>query len=760
MYAPHFIRRRYAWLYLVVTSTIAIVYAIGFFGDWVYPFILVATCSGVALGIYRNRPTVTWHWWAIVVAIVLWAIAGVIRDATGATGNLTSSRSLLPDPFVVAGYVVVAVAFCGLMRSRRRTAADRSSWLDGVVISLSALLISWVFALAPVMANGDAWLPAQLAVAIYPPLAATLVALGCRLAFDVDRRSPSHQFLFAGTVCLLIGETLFAMEEVGTLRVGRVYELPFLLSASCFGAAALHRSMRYLNRPSARWSGNLTWARITMLALALMLPAAVAATNPPKSTAAKVVLVATLLALAGAAIARLVFSITAQSKAQQLLTHQATHDDLTGLPNRNLAIRHITDRLQRDQEADGQLCVMFADLDQFKLINDSMGHAVGDELLIATARRLVAAVRGEDKVARISGDEFLIICDDVSPDEARLLANRVRASFAEPFSLSSTKLYVSTSIGVVLTQRHATQDATSLVRDADTAMYESKSSGRNAITFFDLHMRERVARRVALEQKMRLALNADEIRAHFQPIATLPAGQIEGFEVLARWTCDGEPVSPVEFIPVAEESGLVVQLGEAMLDQACGAVARWRKTLPGAAHVYVSVNLSPRQLLDSDVVDTVEHVLDRWQLPGDALWLEITEGVMLEDTIETHAALSALCALGVRLSVDDFGTGFSSLSYLRKYPLSKVKIDKSFVQDLDGRGADQSLVVAVIGMAATLGMSTIAEGVERAAQADRLFEYGCTAAQGYYFARPSPPEDIPAIVAPLGFTPAPSSLSI
>ncbi|MFT3854906.1 MAG: EAL domain-containing protein [Ilumatobacteraceae bacterium] len=624
------------------------------------------------------------------------------------------------------------------------------------MISLAALLLAWVFALSPVLSDRGAWLPAELMVAIYPPMSAALAAIGCSLAFDCDRRSPSHQFLFVGTLCLVVGDTLFAMKEAGRLNAGRVYELPFLFSASCFGAAALHRSMRYLNRPSARWSGNLTWARIAMLSLALLLPAAVAGLNPPAANAAKAVLVGILVALAAAAVARLVLSIIAQSKSQQHLTHQATHDDLTGLPNRDLAVRHITECLQRDDPGPGQLSVMFADLDQFKLINDSMGHAIGDELLIAAARRLSAAVRDGDLVARISGDEFLVVCDNVSREEAHALASRVRGAFAEPFALSSTRIYVSTSIGVAVAEHRETEDATSLVRDADTAMYASKGSGRNTITFFDLRMRERVARRVALEQMMRQALDAGEIVAHFQPIATLPAGQVEGFEVLARWTHEGESISPVDFIPVAEESGLIVQLGESMLEQACGAVARWRKTLAGGAHIYVSVNLSPRQLLDSDVVDTVEHILARWGLPGDALWLEITEGVMLEDSVETHAVLNGLCDLGVRLSVDDFGTGFSSLSYLRKYPLSKVKIDRSFVQDLDTRGGDQSLVVAVIGMAATLGMTTIAEGVERAAEADRLFEYGCSAAQGHYFAPPRPAEEVPALVAPLGFTPAPS----
>jgi EAL domain-containing protein (putative c-di-GMP-specific phosphodiesterase class I) len=335
------------------------------------------------------------------------------------------------------------------------------------------------------------------------------------------------------------------------------------------------------------------------------------------------------------------------------------------------------------------------------------------------------------------------------------LAERARGVFRDPFQLSTVKIYASTSIGVTMSDDQTLDDAAILVRNADTAMYQSKNAGRDTTTFFDLRMRDRVERRVALEQMMRAGLPNGEIVPYFQPIATLPAGQVEGFEVLARWTHDGVKIHPAEFIPIAEESGLIVPLGTLILDQACRALATWRATLPGGSRAYVSVNISPRQLLESDVVDTVEHVLDRWQLPGDALWLEITEGVMLEDTIETHAVLSALRSLGVRLSVDDFGTGFSSLSYLKKYPVSKVKIDKSFVDGLDAQNADRSLVVAIIAMATALGLTTIAEGVERATQADRLFELGCTAAQGYHFARPCPAADVPECVRPLGFTPPP-----
>ncbi|MCU1504779.1 MAG: hypothetical protein JWM12_4133 [Ilumatobacteraceae bacterium] len=754
VHALKLIAPRVSWIYLGVTTTLAVIYAAGVLNESVYSILLVGTCVSIAIGVRRNKPSRQWHWWAFIIATLLWTAAGLTRENVRATGVLTSERSLLPDVFAIPAYVVVAVALTGLLRSRRTGDRDRNAWLDGAVVSLGALLLAWVFAVGPSLADVTAWLPAQIAIAIYPPLSALLVTIGCRLAFGSGKRSASHQMVFVGTVCLLVGDIAFAMEEVGTLSVGRVYELPFLIASSLFGAAALHPSMRHLSRPSGTRRGNLTNGRVVMLAVALLMPAVVAAVVPAATTSAKWFLGVNLCALALAAAARLLFTVREQSMSEARLAYQATHDELTGLPNRTLALEHIESRLRRNEPTGAALAVMFADLDQFKLINDSMGHAVGDELLVAAANRLKTAVRAEDLVARISGDEFLIVCDQVDPNLAQSLAERVRAAFSGYFELTAGRVYATTSVGVAISDRDNADDGPSLIRDADTAMYRSKVMGRDAITFFGVEMRERVERRVELERLMRIGLEAGEIVPYFQPLVTLPAGQVEGFEALARWPRRTEDIHPTEFIPVAEESGLIVALGASILDQACQRLSEWRRTLPGAAHAYVAVNLSPRQITESDIVDTIAEVLARWDLPGEALWLEITESVMMEDTIETRGVLNAICDLGVRLSVDDFGTGFSSLSYLKKYPISKVKIDKSFVDGLDSANSDQSLVVAIIAMATALNLTTIAEGVERAAQASRLFELGCTDAQGYYFARAMPAADVPSGVLPLGFAPS------
>jgi hypothetical protein len=345
--APRLLRARVAWIYLACTLLVSVVYAAGVLDEWVYPIMLAATCVSIAVGVHRNRPTRQWLWWAFIVATLLWSAAGIVRNSVAATGVLTDQRSLLPDLFAIPAYVVVAVALTGLLRSRRAGDQDRNAWLDGAVVSLAALLLAWVFALGPTLSDTDAWLPAQIAVAIYPPMSAFLVTIACRLAFGAARPSPSHQMVFVGAICLLAGDIAFAMEEVGTLSLGRVYELPFLMSSALFGAAALHPSMRHLSRPSGNRRGRLTNARVMLLGVALLLPAVVAAFVPAATTAATWFLGVDLSALAIAATARLLFTVRELSMSESRLTHQATHDDLTGLPNRTLALEHIEHTLRR-----------------------------------------------------------------------------------------------------------------------------------------------------------------------------------------------------------------------------------------------------------------------------------------------------------------------------------------------------------------------------------------------------------------------------
>ncbi len=739
---------RVAWASLGVQFALITVHATGVIGWYAYPLVVLGGVISAVVGLVRNRPPVRWPWVTLVVTGVLWGIGSVITDVSGSTGDLTSNRSLLPDMFSLPGYCLFGVALYGLLHSRRAQ-RERGALLDGVMLGAGALLLVNQAIIAPAMDLADSWLMAQIVVSLYPAISMCLLVLAARLAFAPGEHSPSFRLVMAGTLALLFGDVVFALGELygGIPQV--VLEVPYLVVPACLGVAVLHPDVRRISRSTSRRSASLGRARLFSVAGALLAPILVIATSGPLRTTA--IPTALCLVLAIAAVARLATAMREQAAFEARLSHQATHDELTGLPGRALIVEHIEDQLASIGETGETLVVMFIDLDQFKLVNDSMGHPMGDQLLSAAAQRIVACIGPDDLVGRISGDEFIVVGRHGQP-EGFILGERIRRVLADGFDLDAGEVFVSVSIGITLGQPGDEVAAATLIQEADTAMYRSKEAGRDRVTLFDASMRERVARRVDLERALRHALAEGHLEAHYQPVVRLPSGRVVGFEALARWSRDGQMMSPAEFIPVAEESGLIVQLGAYMLDAACRQVAVWRRTLPGGERLYVSVNLSGRQMREADIVDSVAETLARYRLPGDALSLEITESVMMEDSVATAAVMSGFRSLGVRLAVDDFGTGFSSLSYLKRFPVSAVKIDQSFVAGLGRHESDSSLVAAIIAMGQALDLEPVAEGVETADQAARLFDLGCRQAQGYLFGKAVPAGEVPALVRTLGAT--------
>jgi diguanylate cyclase (GGDEF)-like protein len=418
--------------------------------------------------------------------------------------------------------------------------------------------------------------------------------------------------------------------------------------------------------------------------------------------------------------------------SEERLRHQATHDPLTGLANRALFRERLA---HADASAErATVAVLYADLDDFKTVNDSLGHEAGDRLLGLVADRLLTATRGCDTVARLGGDEFAVLLRGVRDRrEASVVADRVTRALAAPFRLGGTEVRCGASIGIALgTDAEASPD---LLRFADLAMYSAKHAGKHRAALFAPTMYTAALQRAALEQDLGAALERGELHVHYQPVVRLDTGRVVGAEALLRWRHpERGNVSPAEFIPIAEATGLIVPIGRWVLETACAQAAAWRGA--GAPGFRVAVNLSAVQVQQDGLGDVVRDALARAALPASALTLEITETVMLTDTEATLGRLHELKALGVRLAIDDFGTGYSSLAYLHRFPVDVLKIDRAFVDGLGRAGHDATLTRAIVAIGDALGLPMVAEGVERAEQVDALRALGCTLAQGFHFARP------------------------
>ena len=423
--------------------------------------------------------------------------------------------------------------------------------------------------------------------------------------------------------------------------------------------------------------------------------------------------------------------------AEKIIAHMAHHDSLTDLPNRVLFQERLADMLRETRDGK-RVAVFYLDLDNFKAVNDTLGHQYGDELLKRVAQRLRACVHENITVARVGGDEFAVILPDiVTHDDAALLARDICQAIRDPYDLFSHVVVTDTSIGIAIAPDNGSQPD-ELLKNADMALYRAKADGRGTFRFFEAEMDATVKARRALENSLREALMEGQFTLHYQPILNLDENRIPCCEALIRWNHpERGMVPPGEFIPVAEEMGLIVAIGEWVLRQAWNDAATWPN------NTKVAVNLSPIQMLSPNLVPMVIGALAAAGLPASRLELEITESVLMQNTEATVAALHQLRSLGVKISMDDFGTGFSSLSYLRRFPFDKLKIDRCFISDLSKH--DQSglaIVRSVAALAKNLGMITTAEGVETAEQVELVRMIGCTEVQGFYFGRPQPLKDI------------------
>jgi diguanylate cyclase (GGDEF)-like protein len=423
----------------------------------------------------------------------------------------------------------------------------------------------------------------------------------------------------------------------------------------------------------------------------------------------------------------------------------AYHDALTGLPNRSLVLDRLEQGLRMAGHHDRMMAVLFLDLDRFKNINDTLGHLVGDELLRQVARRLRQLLPQEVTLARLGGDEFLVLIEDLEdPAQAARIADTIASELDAPFLIASQDLHISASIGVSLYPRDGTDEQT-LLRYADTALYKAKSAGRNTYCFFSPDMNAHAHARLRLENEFRQAIERGELCLHYQPQIDRE-GRLSGVEALLRWQHPHRGlISPTEFIPMAEDTGLIHVVGDWVLEEACRQARRWQQL--GYPDMRVAVNLSVRQLQRRGLDQTVRSVLRRSGLAPAHLELEITESSMMDDPLGTMALLHTLRGIGVQLSVDDFGTGYSSLSYLKRFPLQRLKIDRSFVDGIPDDGEDLAIVEAIVALARKLNLRIVAEGVETGVQRELLSELGCDEMQGFLLGRPMPPGDLEVLLA-------------
>jgi diguanylate cyclase (GGDEF)-like protein len=430
--------------------------------------------------------------------------------------------------------------------------------------------------------------------------------------------------------------------------------------------------------------------------------------------------------------------IVERRRVEERLAHDALHDALTGLPNRTLLIQRLQQVLHNAQTRSSyQFAVLYIDLDRFKIINDSLGHIAGDEFLVTITQRLHQCLRAQDMVARLGGDEFTVLLETVhNTAEAIQVAERILDALCAPLSLQGHMIFPSASIGIVIGSEEY-QDTMDLLRDADLAMYEAKKTGKACYALFSAEFHTRTFQFLQIESALRQALERQEFRLHYQPIVSLISGHLIGFEALIRWQhSDKGFISPGEFIPIAEETGFIIPLGEWVLQEACRQLHDWHQTFPDQRQLIVSVNLSSKQLREPKFIEVIDRILAETGLDGQFLKLELTESMLVDDIEQVLQTLHRIRARNIQLSIDDFGTGYSSLSYLPRFPINTLKIDRSFTSRMVSDPENLEIVRAITSLAKSIDIEVIAEGIETPQEIVQLKQLGCGFGQGYWFSKP------------------------
>ncbi|SNT17823.1 putative bifunctional diguanylate cyclase/phosphodiesterase [Rhodococcoides kyotonense] len=688
-------------------------------------FALTSVVS-ISVGIRRYRPADSTSWWCLFGASALFLIGvGLRGDPTVYPTGITA----LSHALTLGGYVLIGTALARWILERR-SRDDITPLIDASLIAVGTLFLSWVLLIAPLLDTGISTI-AVVGHGVYPAIDAGMITLATYLLMSSDRRNSALRLLLFALVTILVGDIAYAysLSHDAAVSPGLLDGI-YLLAYASVALAALNPQMATMSH-RLRGAPRHRHRQVVFVVVLLAVCAAIPVLGTAASTADLTVRSTLLAAMLIGTFLRGERAMSLVARSEDDARYRAAHDALTGLPNRTMLDEQFA-RLSSDRGS-GRIFILFVDLDNFKIVNDSYGHRVGDEMIAAAAQRLRATVRSSDTVVRYAGDEFIVIGKGARPD-IEAVARDVIDRISEPFVLSAASTYVTASIGIATTD-HRSRDLDEIIREADIAMYKAKALGASRFEFFDESLRASSTAAIETATALRGAVERGELEVHYQPIVATMSRNTVVYEALVRWNRDGELRSPGEFVPIAESTNLMSDIGAWVLRTALTDLATLR------AHgqtVTMSVNVSPVQLRDNSLPTLVASLLEELGLDGSDLALEVTETALIDDVGAAQAILEQLAAMDVLIVLDDFGVGYSSLSRLRQLPIALLKIDRSFVAEIGSNQSAGSLVTAIASMARALPVSIVAEGVETEAQAAAVEALNCRFAQGFLYGRPAP----------------------
>lgn len=717
-----------------------------------------ALVVGVVLAI-GGLPDPGWRWAVVALGILgagaswrnglpaAFPVMFVLASARLAIGRFVDADPPGGGAWEAGLNLAVGVALCLLLlvgfqhRNGRLGARDL---VDVAAVVIGTGVVAWVAIAQPMIESGVASRALATLIAAYLPIASLLLVFTIDIAFSGLSGNRTMWLATAAAIVHLAATWTWELGAAGRLApLAEEVGVAGNVAALCLLAAAMAHpdAARTVVPVDPGRASSDTVVRVVVLGICTIVPVSLIATTTPSSRSDTVVRAAGIGLLIVAVVARLLLATHQNRQQREALLQQVTRDDLTRLPNRSRFIEEVGDVLESTWHSPVRATVVQLNLDRFKNINDSFGHYAANEVLVVVADRLRAVAESSGAVvARVGGDDFALVhADTTSVDEALAHAERVRTALESPITVGDASMFVTASIGVAMAPRNRTTAAEDLMRHADIAAHQAKQNGRNRVELFDQSMQARLTHRMDVEHALHGAIGRQEMRLYHQPIVDIVTGRVSGFEALMRWERqDGTLVSPADFIPVAEETGIICELGAWAIRDALDELRRWIDDGIVPPSTTMSVNVSPRQVADPAFAGIVRTAVTESGVPPHLLWLEITESMMLDEPELAATILDEVRAMGVRIAMDDFGTGFSSLSVLQQFPIQRIKIDRAFVHGLAEGGNDHSLVRTIIAMAHSMALDLVAEGVETIQQLESLRELGCDKAQGFLISRPVP----------------------